>query len=220
MNRVTDMTKGSPIKLILKFAFPLILTNLGQQLYMIADASIVGRGVGIKALAAVGSADWIYWLALWTVMMLTQGFATFISRYFGEKNYDAMNKVITMSVILCAVSGALLTVAGLWISRPLLVMLDTPADIIDGSAVYLHTMISGTLIITAYNMASAILRALGDGKSPLVAMGISAVLNVGLDLYNTPVNGIPLTQEVFVWRRKICGKRWISPSFPLSTAVC
>ena len=87
---------------------------------MIADSSIVGRGVGISALASVGSADWIYWLVLWSVMMLTQGFSTFVSRFFGEKNFEMMNKSITMSVILCFVSGIVLTVAGILISRPLL----------------------------------------------------------------------------------------------------
>ena len=71
MKRVTSMTEGNPAKLILSFAFPLILTNVGQQLYMIVDASVVGRGVGVKALAAVGSADWSYWLILWTITGLT-----------------------------------------------------------------------------------------------------------------------------------------------------
>ena len=182
MERTTDMTKGSIIKLLLTFSFPLILTNLGQQLYMIVDASIVGRGVGVKALAAVGSADWSYWLILWTVTGITQAFATFISRYFGDKNYRDMNKTIAMSTILCIIMGAVLTVAGLIFAKPLLVILDTPGDIIDGATVYLHTMIAGTLVVTAYNMAGSILRAFGDGKSPLIAMIIAALLNIGLDL--------------------------------------
>jgi len=119
MSRATDMTVGSPTKHILSFAFPLILTNIGQQLYMIADASIVGRGVGVKALAAVGATDWCYWLILWGVMGLTQGFSTFVSRYFGEKNYKDMNRVIVMSALLSAVIGSILTVAGLMAARPL-----------------------------------------------------------------------------------------------------
>lgn len=182
MKRTTDMTIGNPLSLIIRFAFPLLITNLGQQLYMIADASIVGRGVGIKALASVGSADWIYWLVLWTVMMLTQAFSTFVARNFGEKNFEMMNKTIANSAILCIISGIFLTAGGLLISKPLLVLLDTPTDIIDGSSLYLHTMISGTLIVTAYNMAASILRALGDGKTPLIAMIISALMNIGLDL--------------------------------------
>lgn len=182
MKQVTDMTQGKPAKLILSFAFPLILTNVGQQLYMVVDSSIVGRGVGLKALAAVGSADWTYWLILWTVQGLTQGFAVFISRYFGKQDYRNLNKTIAMSTILCAMIGAVMTVIGLLAAKPVLVLLRTPDDIIGNAAVYLMTMIAGTLIVTAYNMAAAILRAFGDGKSPLIAMVIAAFLNVGLDL--------------------------------------
>lgn len=182
MSRTTDMTKGGVAKHLLTFALPLIVTNLGQQFYMIVDASIVGRGVGVKALAAVGATDWIYWMFLWTVAGFTQGFSTFVSRYFGEKNFKELNKTISMSVILCAVIGIILTVGGLLSARPLLLLLKTPPDILDGAVTYLLTMISGTLIITAYNMSASILRAFGDGKSPLIAMVIAALLNIGLDL--------------------------------------
>ena len=83
--RTIHMTSGSPAGHILNFAVPLILANMGQQLYMIADSAIVGRGVGVKALAAVGATDWSYWLILWTVGGLTGAFATFVSRSFGEE---------------------------------------------------------------------------------------------------------------------------------------
>lgn len=179
--RTVDMTVGNPTKHILTFALPLILANLGQQLYMIADAAIVGRGVGVKALASVGVTDWSYWMILWTVTGLTQGFSTFVSRYFGEGNYKRMNQVIATSGLLCAVIGIFLTVAGLLSAKPLLLLLNTPDDILSGAVVYLMTMIAGTLIVTAYNMASAILRSFGDGKSPFVAMAIAALLNIGLD---------------------------------------
>ena len=181
MNKATDMTVGNPAKHIITFAIPLILTNFGQQLYMIADAAIVGRGVGVKALAAVGSTDWCYWMILWTVSGLTQGFSTFVSRYFGEKKYKNMNKVIAMSALLCVAIGVILTTTGLFAARPLLMLLNTPRDILDDSTIYLMTMIAGTLIVTAYNMAGSILRAFGDGKTPLYAMVIAASLNIGLD---------------------------------------
>lgn len=181
MNKATDMTVGNPAKHIITFAIPLILTNFGQQLYMIADAAIVGRGVGVKALAAVGSTDWCYWMILWTVSGLTQGFSTFVSRYFGEKKYKNMNKVIAMSALLCVAIGVILTNVGLFAASPLLMLLNTPRDILDDSTIYLMTMIAGTLIVTAYNMAGSILRAFGDGKTPLYAMVIAASLNIGLD---------------------------------------
>jgi len=182
MNRTTDMTAGNPAKLILRFSLPLILTNIGQQLYMIADAAIVGRGVGVTALAAVGATDWTYWVILWTITTMTQGFATFVSRYFGEKDYDKMNKAIATSVYLSGAVAAVLTVAGLLLTRPVLVLLKTPSDILDDSVLYLSTMIAGSLAVAGYNVTAAILRALGDGKSPMIAMVIAALLNIGLDV--------------------------------------
>ncbi len=182
MSQVMDMTRGKPSKLILKFAFPLILANMGQQLYMIVDTAIVGRGVGVKALAAVGATDWSYWLILWSIITLTQGFSTFVSRYFGSGDYRKMNKAISTSVILSGIVGILLTIAGLIAAKPLLALLGTPKDIFDSAAVYLMTMVAGTIAVTAYNMAASILRAFGDGKSPLIAMVIAALVNVALDL--------------------------------------
>lgn len=182
MGRVKDMTAGNPAKLILSFSMPLILANLGQQLYMIADAAIVGRGIGVKALAAVGATDWSYWVILWTITTMTQGFATFVSRYFGERDFGKMNKAIAMSCLLSAGIGVILTVVGLALTRPVLELLKTPGDILDDAVIYLSTMIVGSLAVAGYNMTASILRAFGDGKSPLIAMVIAAVLNIGLDL--------------------------------------
>ena len=175
------MTTGSPAKHILSFAVPLIMTNVGQQLYMIADGAIVGRGVGIKAFAAVGATDWSYWLILWTVGGLTQAFATFVSRAFGEKNYREMNRYIASSVLLCAIIGIILTVIGVTAAKPLLHLLNTPADIVYDAAKYFTTMVCGTLIVMGYNMCASILRGLGDGRTPLAAMIIAAVINILLD---------------------------------------
>ena len=182
MNQTTDMTTGSPVRHLIIFTLPLWLTNIGQQLYMITDASIVGRGVGVSALASVGSCDWIYWMILWVIMGLTQGFATFISRYFGMKDYAKTNKVIAMSTLLCGAIGIFLTICGLLLARPLLELLKTPQDIINGAAYYLLTMISGTLCVMAYNMAAAILRAFGNSRHPLYAMLIAATVNIALDI--------------------------------------
>ena len=103
MSRVTDMTQGRPAKLMLSFAFPVVLTNLCQQLYQIVDAAIVGRGVGVDALAAVGCTDWTYWIILWSMSVMTGGFATFVSRFFGKQDYVKMNRSILTSAVLSAV---------------------------------------------------------------------------------------------------------------------
>ena len=99
MSKVINMTDGKPAKLMLRFALPVILTNLGQQLYQIVDAAIVGRGVGVDALAAVGCTDWTYWMITWSIAVMTQGFATFVSRYFGKNDPEKINKAITKRVL-------------------------------------------------------------------------------------------------------------------------
>lgn len=182
MSRVTDMTRGSPAKLMLRFAVPVILTNLGQQLYQIVDAAIVGRGVGVDALAAVGCTDWTYWMILWSVSTMAAGFATFVSRFFGKQDYVKMNQSILISAVLSAAIAIVFTVAGLIAARPVLILLETPAKILDNAVIYLSTMVAGTLIVTFYNLAASILRAFGDSKTPMVAMVLAAVMNIILDL--------------------------------------
>ena len=134
MSRVKDMTSGKPAKLLLLFSFPLILGNLGQQLYMIVDAIIVGQGVGVEGLAAVGATDWTYWLALWVIQGTTQGFGILIAQYFGEGSREKMRKAIAMSIGLCAGTGVLLTGICLLIARPMLRLLQTPENIFNGAA--------------------------------------------------------------------------------------
>ena len=182
MSHTLDMTKGKTVKLLLQLALPLILANLGQQLYMIADAAIVGRGVGVSALAAVGATDWSYCLALWMVIGFTQGFSTFVARAFGEGDHEEMNRTIAASALLSLLIGALITLVGVFGARPLLILLDTPEDILPMASTYLTTMLGGMMVVAAYNMASSILRALGDGRTPLYAMLISAAVNIALDL--------------------------------------
>lgn len=182
LNRIKDMTKGEPARLLLLFALPLMLGNLGQQFYMIVDAIIVGRGVGVEALAAVGATDWTYWLVLWVLQALAQGFSIRISQYFGEGDSARLKKAFTMSVVLCFGTGLLMTAVGLGMVSPMLRILKTPETILGGASQYLYVLFSGTIIVMAYNMASSILRAFGDGKTPLIAMGIAACTNIVLDL--------------------------------------
>lgn len=176
------MTEGSPAKLILSFSLPLMAANLGQQLYMIVDTMIVGKGVGVEALASVGATDWSYWLALWVIQAMTQGFAISISQHFGEGNQNRIKKTVAMSIWLCLGIGVVLTVSGLVFARFLLRILQTPDPIFQGALSYLMILYAGILVVMAYNMAAAILRSLGDGKTPLIAIVIAAITNILLDL--------------------------------------
>ena len=177
-----NMTEGSPAKLILSFSLPLMAANLGQQLYMIVDTMIVGKGVGVEALASVGATDWSYWLALWVIQAMTQGFAISISQHFGEGNQNRIKKTVAMSIWLCLGIGVVLTVSGLVFAQFLLRILQTPDPIFQGALSYLMILYAGILVVMAYNMAAAILRSLGDGKTPLIAIVIAAITNILLDL--------------------------------------
>ena len=184
MSKVMNMTDGKPWWLMLKFAVPVILTNLGQQLYQIVDAAIVGRGVGMDALAAVGCTDWTYWMVMWSISVMTQGFATFVSRYYGKNDSERINKAITAAVYLTIIISAVFTLVGIVCARPILILLKTPTEreILSQAVTYLTVMFSGIIIVAFYNLSAAILRAFGDSRTPLVAMFTAAVLNILLDL--------------------------------------
>ena len=154
MSKVINMTSGSPSKLILTFAFPAIITNIGQQLYLNVDTAIVGRGVGVSALAAVGCTGWIYGLILWFIMALTTAFSTFVSRYFGMNDKTAVNRCLALSSVLSLIIGVILTVLGIVTAKPLLEILNTPSDIIKDAENYLYIMVSGTVILMGYNLVA------------------------------------------------------------------
>ena len=125
MVRVTDMTHGRPIRLILLFSLPLMLGSVFQQLYTIVDTIIIGRGVGMQALASIGAADWINWLVLWGLQGFTQGFAILAAQEFGAGAYDRLRRVLAMIVKLSCWFGIAVTIISLLLVRPLLTLLHT-----------------------------------------------------------------------------------------------
>ncbi len=181
MEHTKSMTEGHPLKLILYFALPLILANLGQQLFQIVDAVILGQGVGVRGLSAVGAGDWAYFLPLWSVTALTQGLAIPISHAFGEKNLVKLRRLVGTSALLSVASSLLFVLVFLLVLSPLLQVLNTPADIFSDTRAYLAIMYLGLLIVTAYNMAGSVLRALGDSRSPFIAILVAAISNIALD---------------------------------------
>ncbi len=182
MAKVRDMTEGKPARLILSFALPLMLGNVFQQMYIIVDTMVVGKFVGVDALAAVGAADWLNWLVIGLIQGLTQGFSILVSQRFGAGDWRGLNRAIAGSVLLAGAAGAVLTALSLSLARPVLVLLNTPAAILDGALSYLYVMFSGCMAVMGYNVFAAVLRAMGNSRTPLTAMIIAALLNVGLDL--------------------------------------
>lgn len=179
---IKDMTKGSPLSLILTFSLPLMVGNIFQQMYTVVDTIVVGRVLGVDALAALGATDWLYWMVLGMIQGVTQGFGILMAREFGAKQYESLRRVIGNAVSLSALCAAVLLALGQGASEPVLRLLDTPPEIMGDSLTYLRIMLAGIPVVMAYNLLACILRALGDGRSPLNAMVLSACSNVVLDL--------------------------------------
>lgn len=177
-----DLTSGNPLKVILWFSFPLVLGNLFQQFYNLADTIIVGRFVGVDALAAVGSTGSINYMILGFVIGICNGFAIPIAQYFGARSYSDMRRYVANSAWLSLAGAVILTAATVLLTRPILQLMQTPADIIDDAAIYIGWIFAGIPFVFLYNMVSCIMRALGDSKTPLFFLVVTSFLNIGLDL--------------------------------------
>ena len=180
--KVRNMTEGNPIRLILAVAFPLMIGNVFQQMYTVVDAKIVGSVVGVSALAAVGAADWFNWLFLGVVQGLAQGFTIPMAQAFGANDYPRLRRCVGNAIMLSVLTAAVCTLGALVLISPVLTMLGTPAEIRLTSTTYLTILFSGLPIVMGYNLMAGILRSLGDGKSPLYAMIVASLVNIGLDL--------------------------------------
>ena len=180
--RIKNMTEGKPLPLIVSFALPLMVGNVFQQLYTVVDTMVVGKALGVTALAALGAADWLNWLMLGIIQGLTQGFAILMAKEFGARQYDSLRKVVGNSTILAAVSAVVFLGIGMWLAKPVLTLMETPAEVMDGALLYLRIMYLGIPIVMAYNLLACILRSLGDGQTPLNAMIVASFTNIALDL--------------------------------------
>lgn len=182
MARVKDMTCGKPAPLLVAFALPLMLGNVFQQLYTVVDTAIVGKALGVAALGALGATDWLAWMIIGMVQGLTQGFSIRMASTFGAKRYDELRRTVAISIILSAAGALLLLLVSQFLALPILKLLQTPSEVIFGALLYLRYIFAGIPIITAFNLLASILRALGDGKTPLYAMIVAALTNIVLDL--------------------------------------
>lgn len=182
MARIKEMTSGKPLPLMVAFALPLMLGNVFQQMYTVVDTAIVGKALGVDALAALGAVDWLNWMIIGMVQGLTQGFSIRMAKEFGARQYDMLRKTVASSVVLSVFAAMLLVAVGQLLCRPVLQLLQTPERILPMSLLYLRIIFAGIPIVTGYNLLSAMLRALGDGKTPLYAMIAASATNIVLDL--------------------------------------
>lgn len=179
----TSMVKGSPLKLMLQFAVPLLIGNLLQQTYNIIDAAIVGQFLGTEALASVGASSSVQFLVLGFCMGSCTGFGVPVAKYFGAERYERMRNYIFNGALLTGAIAVILTTMCALLCSWILHILSVPQDIYANAYRYLLIIFLGIPFTLMYNYLSSILRAVGDSRTPFFFLAFSAILNIFLDLF-------------------------------------
>lgn len=176
------MTSGNPMKLIWQFSIPLVFGNLFQQMYNMVDTIIVGKYLGLSALTSVGSTSSLTFLIIGFCMGTCNGMGVPVAKFFGAKDYSVMRRYVMNAAYLSIMIAAVLTVVTCLLCGPILTWMQTPEDIYQGAYDYLFVIFLGIPFTILYNVVSAIIRAMGDSKTPFYFLVFSALLNVVLDL--------------------------------------
>ena len=177
-----DLTVGKEGKLILQFAMPMLFGNMFQQLYNVVDSIIIGNYIGKEALAAVGAAFPIIFLLIAMIIGLGSGFTIIISQYFGSKNIKQVKRTIDTTYVILFFASILVTLVGILFSRPLFRLTQLPEDVIPQASAYLDIYFLGTIFFFGFNGTAAILRGMGDSKTPLYFLILSTLTNIIFDL--------------------------------------
>jgi len=220
---VKDMTHGRETPLLLRFMLPMLLGNLFQQVYNLADSVIVGQHEGANALGSIGCTGSITFLFFSFCNGLSMGAGILIAQYFGSGRGDKVKQTLANAFYIQMVSGVLLSIIGYLSARPILTLLKTPAGQIDGSTTYLEIVCLGTLAVSLYNYAAQTMRALGDSRTPLIFLIVACLINVFLDLLlvvglNMGVMGAALATVLSQCISAVCSLLygfWKNPYFKL-----
>jgi putative MATE family efflux protein len=194
---VVDMTKGNEVGHLLRFALPMVVGNVFQQFYNLVDSAIVGRYVSSNALGAVGVVGSLHFLFFSLCLGLGSGIGILIAQYFGAGEEDYIKKIIANAVYIISLAGVVMGLIGALLAKPILRLMNTPEANFADAVVYMKIVCGAIIIVAIYNGISAILRALGDSKTPLIFLVIASVLNIGLDLV-----------FVLVFRMGVAGAAW------------
>lgn len=179
---INDMTKGAPLKLLLLFSVPLLIGNIFQQLYNIADIVIVGRTLGMNALAAVGATSPVFFFLMFVVVGLTNGFAVITGQRFGAKDPVGVRRSVTVSTVLSSVFTIVFSVLLGFFMNVILGWMNVPREIYKDAFWYIQIVVAGLISANAYNLLASIVRALGDSKTPLYFLIFASLLNIVLAL--------------------------------------
>ena len=181
MEKNLNMTRGKPLKLLVSFALPLMFGNIFQQLYTVVDTAIVGRGVGMDALAALGGVDWLNWMFLGVAQGYTQGFSVRMSQKFGQGDFRGLKQVIGQSALLSGLIALICTLLAQTALPLFFSMLQVRKELEPIAEIYTRVLMAGFPVVMFYNFCACVLRSVGDSKTPLIAMIIAAFTNIALD---------------------------------------
>ena len=178
---VKDLTVGEPARLILFFTLPLLAGNVFQQLFGFVDTLIVGRFLGVEALAAVGCTGPLMFLMLGFVGGMTSGFSICTGQSFGAKDFDGVRKSAAICIGLSLIASLVLTIIGVTFCRDLLIAMDTPPEILDGAFDFISIVYGGVVMFVFLQMLTNLIRALGDSKIPTVIQAATLCINILLE---------------------------------------
>lgn len=179
---VTDMTSGNELVLLVKFTIPMLLGNLFQQFYNLADTVIVGQFGGEYGLPSIGAVGSVNFLFFSLCLGMGAGVGIMISQNFGAGKDEYVRKIVGNSIYITLAAGILMSIVSVVFARPILTLMDTPPECMADALLYMRIVCGATFLVAGYNMISSILRALGDSKTPLVFLVVACVINIVLDL--------------------------------------
>lgn len=196
-----SLTEGKITKSIILFAIPLFIGNVFQQFYNVADTAIIGHVLGDHALAAIGASASLYSLVIGFAHGITNGFAVIIARYFGAKDEKRLRRTVAWTYALSTIVAVTLTILSLVFLQPILVALKTPDDIIGETQMYLRIVLGGAIVTCFYNMFAAMMRAIGNSRTPLYFLILASAINVALDILfvkylNMGINGAAIATVI------------------------
>lgn len=201
MAKTRDMTQGSPTKLILGFFFPILFGSIFQQVYNMVDTIVVGRYLGVEALAGVGSTGPLNFLVLGFCTGVCTGFAIPVAQKFGEGDYAGLKRFVVNAILTSCVLAAVITLVVSLLCRNILQWMNTPEEIMKYAYNYMIVIFLGIPVVFMYNILFGIIRSLGDSRTPVYYLVLSSLLNVGLDLlfilvFHTGVEGAALATVI------------------------
>ncbi len=217
-----DMTKGNPLLLILGFCIPMVFGNVLQQFYNLADTAIVGKCLNSDALAAIGLTGAVCFLVIGFATGLCTGLSIPVAQAYGAGDMKLMRRYMVNAAYIATAACVVLTALTLVFCRPLLRLMDTPADILDMSASYLYVIFAGLAATILYNLLAGFLRAMGDSTTPLIFLAVSSVLNIGLDflmilVFHLGVMGAGLATVLAQGISAVCCLYYMYRHFPVLT---